>query len=355
MNKKIVVGMSGGVDSSIALVLLKKMGFEPVGVSLKLETWKDKCNKLKENVCCTEESFDIARKICKKLNVPYYVYDVRKDFKKEVMDYFLSDLKKNKTPNPCVICNRYLKFKKLFEFAKKKGINYVSTGHYARIKFNKKTGKYELLKSKDKTKDQTYGLCFLPQKWLKRIILPLGDYTKKNVFKIAKKEGFEFFLKKKQSQDLCFISKSAIPKYIEKKIGVKKGKIVDTKGNVLGEHKGVHFYTIGQRRRLGLSGYFVKEFDTKKNLVIVTKNLKEISQKEIILKPFNFISGENIRKNIKVMAKVGYGQELSKAVLYPPIKGKLKIVFNKQKQFVREGQFCVFYSGRKCLGAGVIN
>ncbi len=262
--KRIVVGMSGGVDSSITLVLLKKQGFNPVGVSLKLEVWKDKCNVLRENVCCTKESFDIAKKICKKLNVPYYVYDVKKEFKKEVMDYFLSDLKKNRTPNPCVVCNRYLKFKKLFEFAKKKGIKYVATGHYAQVRFNKKTKRYELLKAKDKTKDQSYGLSFLPQKWLKWIILPLGNYTKKKVFKIAKKEGFEFFLKRKQSQDLCFVSKRAIPKYIEKKIGVKPGKIVDTKGNVLGEHKGVHFYTIGQRRRLGLQGYFVRALILKK-------------------------------------------------------------------------------------------
>jgi tRNA-specific 2-thiouridylase len=168
--KKIVVGMSGGVDSSMSLVLLRKMGYEPVGVSLKLTHWKNENNKLKENVCCTAESFDIAAAVCKKLGFEYHIYDVSKTFQKEVIDYFISDLKIVRTPNPCVKCNRYLKFKKLLEFAKKHNINYVSTGHYAKIVNN--NGKYELHRAKDLKKDQTYGLCFLPQKWLKNIILP---------------------------------------------------------------------------------------------------------------------------------------------------------------------------------------
>ena len=356
MGNKIVVGMSGGVDSSMSLVILKKQGWHPVGVSLKLQVWKDKDNVLRENVCCTKESFDIAKEICKKLNVPYFIFDAKEEFEKAVMDYFVSDLKKNRTPNPCVVCNRYLKFKKLFEWGKKHNIKYVATGHYARVRFNTKSKKYGLLKAKDKEKDQSYGLSFLPQKWLKYIKLPLGNYTKKQVYNFAMKKGFELFLKRKQSQDLCFVSKKALPKFIEEKVGKNPGRIIDTEGNVLGEHKGLHFYTIGQKRKLCLPGaYFVKGSNVRKNELVVTKNIREINQKEIILKPFNFISGEKPDKKVKVMAKVGYGLELSKAVIFPPEKGHLRLVFNKPKSFVRAGQFCAFYKRDVCLGSGVIN
>ena len=171
--KKIVVGMSGGVDSSMALILLKKQGWEPVGLSLKYGIWQDKRNLIRENVCCSRESFEIARSICKKLGVSHYIFDVSKEFKKEVIDYFVLELKNNCTPNPCVVCNPKLKFKKIFQWARKNGIKYVATGHYAVTKKNSKTGEFELLKSKDKEKDQTYSLSFLPQKWLKYTIFPL--------------------------------------------------------------------------------------------------------------------------------------------------------------------------------------
>jgi tRNA-uridine 2-sulfurtransferase len=355
MDKKIVVGMSGGVDSSMSLVLLKEAGWQPIGVSLKLPKWNDKKNLLPENVCCTEESFDIARKICKSLDVPHYVFDVQKDFQKKVIGYFIDDLKANMTPNPCVICNRELKFTKLFEFAKKKNIRYVATGHYARIEKNKKTGEFQLLKAVDLTKDQSYGLSFLKKEWLKNIVLPLGNYTKKQVYSMAKKQGFEFFLKKKQSQDLCFVSKKALSSFIEKEVGENPGEIIDTEGKVIGKHRGLHFYTIGQKRRLFLNGeYYVKGFNNKKNQLIVTLNLDEINRKEIDLKPYNFVSIESPEKIIKVKAKVGYGMELSSAVIYPPEKGVLKIIFDKNKPFVRAGQFCVFYKEDICLGAGII-
>lgn len=355
-NKKIVVGMSGGVDSTMALILLKKQGWSPIGVSLKLPIWKSKKNLLRENVCCTVESMNIAKKVCQQLKVPFHILDVRTDFQKKVVNYFISEFKNNKTPNPCVICNRYLKFKKLFQFAKKMGANHIATGHYAQIRKNLKTGKYELLKAKDKTKDQTYNLCFLPQKWLKNIVFPLGNYTKKEVYQIAKDYGFAFFLKKKQSQDFCFVAGKSLAAFLKNKIGQKPGKIMDTKGNILGEHQGLHFYTIGQRKGINLSAgpYFVKDFDIAKNILIVTKNQKEIIQKEIILSPFHFISQEFPKEKIKVMAKVRYRQPLSKATLFPFFKKKLKLVFDKPKQAVTPGQLAVFYQKEVCLGGGRI-
>ncbi|MCG2685783.1 tRNA 2-thiouridine(34) synthase MnmA [Candidatus Parcubacteria bacterium] len=354
--RKIVVGLSGGVDSSVSLVLLKKQGWDPIGVSLKLPTWQDPRNLLRENVCCTPESLNIARTICQKLKVPYHIFDVQNDFQREVIEYFVAESKDHKTPNPCIICNRRLKFQKLFEFAKRVGAEDVATGHYARTRKNEKTGRYELLTAKDRDKDQTYALCFLPQEWLPHIIFPLGDYTKEEVYRLAKKEDFDFFLKRPQSQDFCFVAGQSLPDFLKEKVGTQSGDIVDTLGNILGKHQGLHFYTIGQRKRVGLSGgpYFVKSFDILKNRLIVTKNREEISQKEIALSPFNFISGELPKEAIKVMAQVRYHQPLAPATLFPPEADKVKLVFDEPRSVVTPGQFAVFYKGEVCLGGGRI-
>ncbi|RLE46935.1 tRNA 2-thiouridine(34) synthase MnmA [Candidatus Woesearchaeota archaeon] len=346
-NEKIIVGVSGGIDSTLALILLKKQGWKPIGVTLKLASWQNKQNK---------KTLKAARKICKKLKVPCYQYDAKKEFKKEVMDYFTSELKKGRTPNPCMICNRKIKFKKLIEFAKKKGIKYIATGHYAKIKYNPKTKKYELLKPKDTKKDQTYGLSLLPQKWLKHIKFPLANYTKEEVYKLAEKEGLTKASKQKQSQDLCFVSKKDLPKYLKQEIGIKPGWIKNEKGQKLTKHKGLHFYTIGQKKGIGLNErYYVKELKVRKNEIIATKNKKTINKKEMILQPINYISDEPPKKPIKAQAKVRYNQKLSKATIVPLNNKKAKAIFDKPIDSVAKGQFCVFYKGRKCLGGGTIS
>ncbi len=353
-----MVGLSGGVDSSVSLLLLKKQGYQPVGVSLKYAVWENKRNILKENVCCSESSFNIARQICKKLDVPYYIIDEQVDFKNKVIGYFLKVLKSKKTPNPCLVCNRLVKFNKLFNFAKEEGIKYVATGHYARTRKNPKTKKYELLKGKDEKKDQSYFLCLLKQKQLRNIIFPLGDYTKEQVYKIAEKEGFNFFTKIKQSQDLCFVAQQSIQSYLDEEIGLEPGEIVDKKGKVLGEHQGLHFYTIGQRKGIGLSGgpWWVVGFDKKKNQLIVTgdENDKALFQKEVIVTDYSFVSGQAPKQPTKVMAKTRYNQRLSLAKVYPPKNKELKLIFNKPQKAVTPGQWTVFYDGDVCLGGGVI-
>ena len=359
--------MSGGVDSSIALVLLKKQGWEPIGISLKLPVWQSPKNLLRENTCCNKESLKIAKKICQKLGVEYYIFDVRNDFKKEVIDYFISELKSKRTPNPCIVCNRYLKFRKIFEFAKKLGASHIATGHYARVRKVKsqksKVKSFELLRGRDKDKDQSYALCFLPQKWLSNIVFPLGGYTKTQAYQMAKDEGFDFLLKKPQSQDFCFVAGKSLPAFIKEKIGKKPGEIVDPKGKILGKHEGLYFYTIGQRKGINLSGgpWFVKEFNIPKNRLVVTKKVKDLFKKEVFLSPFHFINGKSPKKKVKVMAKIRYQQPLAKAILYPPKDGKLRLLFEKTQRAITPGQFAAFYlpaesAGEKeiCLGGGRI-
>jgi len=351
-NSKIVVGLSGGVDSSLALILLKKQGWQPIGVSLKLLTWRRKKSAKNQS--------EVAEKVCCKLKIPYYVVDASFDFKKEVVDYFTKELKSNRTPNPCVACNARLKFAKLFEFAKKVGVDYVATGHYSRIKEAKsqklKAKSYELLMSKDKNKDQSYYLSFLPQKWLSHIIFPLGEYRKEEVYQLAKKNGFDFWKKDEQSQDFCYLAGNSLEEFIKREIKTKPGLIIDTDGKILGKHKGLPFYTIGQRKgiRMGGGPYFVKKFATGQNQLIVTKDKKEIYKKEILLSPFNFVSGQSPVNPIKIMAKVRYRQPLELAILFSPVNNKLRIVFDQPQPSVTPGQACVFYKNQICLGGGII-
>jgi len=355
--------MSGGVDSSAALLLLKKQGFEPIGVSLKYAVWQHKKNLLKENVCCSQKSLAIAEKICRKFNAPHYVLDCSSEFEKKIMGNFLNALKVKKTPNPCLICNRNLKFKKLFEFAEKQGAKYIATGHYARKRKNQKTGQYELLRAKDKNKDQSYFLCLLPQEQLKRLIFPVGNYIKDEIYKITENHGFDFFSKIKQSQDLCFVSGQSIPSYLKEEIGFKPGLIYDQNGYVLGEHQGLHFYTIGQRKRVGLANgpWWVIGFDKKNNGLIVSHNPDDpiLYKKTAVLSDVHFIS-ERPLKSIRVKAKIRYAQDLASAVLrFKKAAGKnraysARLIFDIPQRAVTPGQWAVFYKNNACLGGGLI-
>ena len=362
ISPSVVVAMSGGVDSSVALLVLKKQGFKPIGVSFKYAVWESGKNRFQENICCNKQSFNIARTICKKLNAPYYILDYSKDFKNIVMSSFLNGFKNKETPNPCLICNREIKFKRLFEFAKKQGAEYVATGHYARIKIDKKTSKYKLLKAKDKKKDQSYFLCILTQEQLKHLIFPIGDYKKQEVYQIAKDQGFDFFTKTKQSQDLCFVNGKSLPLYLEEKIGFEPGEIRHTNNKVLGRHRGLHFYTIGQRKGIKIERgpWWVNGFDRKNNVLIVSNNSKDpaLFQREIDISVFNFVSGEYPQKPIKVKTKLRYQQKLFSAVLYPFDNKnfkKIKLIFDEPQKAVTPGQWAVFYQGEVCLGGGIIN
>lgn len=354
--KKVILGMSGGVDSSVSLFLLKEQGFDVIGATVKFNCWKNAKNAIKENICCSEYSIDQAKRTCKKFNVPHFVIDASEQFKETVIEYFIKTLKDNKTPSPCLFCNRSVKIRTLLDLAKQKGADYVATGHYART--IEKNGEFQLQSPKDKEKDQTYFLAFLSQKQISKLIFPLGNLTKKEVYKIAEKE--KLYHVSRESQDLCFVADKSLPAFLEKEIGLKRGKIYDIKGNILGEHKGLHFFTRGQRKGINLPGgpFWVVDFNKNNNNLIVSndRNEKSFFSKELELSGVNFISGNPFNKKTKILVRTRFRQPLVKASL--SIKdSRAKLIFNIPQRSVAPGQIAVFYTlpkGEICLGGGMI-
>ncbi len=337
---RVLVGISGGVDSSVAVAILKKKGFSPVGIFMKF--WGE------GNMCCNSEAQERARSVCKQLEIPFYVLDVQKKFKERVVDNFLESYEKGDTPNPCVVCNRQVKFNFLMEKLKELKADYIATGHYARLRYvNRKDGKktVKLLKAKDKNKDQSYFLWNLKKDWLKKIIFPLGDFKKEETRKMAKDLSLPTYIVS-ESQDLCF-TRSETSLFLKENISSALGNIIDEEGVVLGKHKGAFLYTIGQRKGLNLPGgpYYV--MGKKGNSVIVTKKKENLFSKEVFLKNINKIGETSFPE--KVRAKVRYGSPVESATLE---KGKL--VFSKPQMAVCPGQSAVFYKGDELIGGGVI-
>jgi tRNA-specific 2-thiouridylase len=365
INKKIVVAMSGGLDSSVAAALLKKGGFEVVGVFLKLA-----------DLPTFKENEKRAKRIAKILKIPFLVLDLRKEFKKRIVDYFLKENKQGLTPNPCVVCNKEIKFGLLLEKALKLNADFIATGHYARtnlfknftIPSNSEGGrrklaffalvknlkKIKLMKGRDKNKDQSYFLWMLNQKQLKRVLFPIGDYTRKEVEGLAKKFKLPFSGVKK-SQEICFI-KSTINEFLKKYLKTKPGHIVDINGKILEKHEGLYFYTIGQRKGIGLSGgpYYVLNKDLKRNLLIVTKNEKDLYKKELSVKKVNWISGKEPKLPLKVKAKIRYRHKASPATVYKILNTKYKILLSSPQRAITPGQSLVFYKREELLGGGII-
>jgi len=377
--------MSGGLDSSVAAALLKRAGFSVVGVFMKFWSEPEKDGLIGvSNRCCSPEAEIRARKVAKILKIPFYVFNFEKEFKKRIVDYFLEEYKKGVTPNPCVVCNKEIKFGLLLEKALALDADFIATGHYAlkhEVKSQKsKVKSYKLLRAKDKEKDQSYFLWMLNQKQLSRILFPIGDYTRKEVENLARKFKLPV-LKAKKSVEICFV-KTTINDFLRKHLEEKPGKIIcltpGVKQKVVGEHKGLWFYTIGQRKGIGLPGgpafakasagkpYYVLDKDLKKNILIVTKNEKDLFKKELIAKNVNWISGKEPKLPLKIKAKIRYRHLASPATIYHP-EGKpsasygagLKsniyhLKFEKSQRAITPGQSVVFYKGQELLGGGII-
>jgi tRNA-specific 2-thiouridylase len=341
-NKKIVVAMSGGVDSSVAAALLKKAGFDVVGIMMKF--WKEGADG--KNRCCSIESEKLARLVAKKIGIPFYVINAEKEFKKEVVDYFLAEYKRGNTPNPCVVCNKEIKFGLLIKKALSLGADYLATGHYAQFKDGK------LLKGKDKDKDQSYFLWQLNQKQLERVSFPVGNYTKSEVRALAKKFKLPT-AETPESQEVCFIQNKTSD-FLKKYLKIKQGKIIDITGKILGKHKGLWFYTIGQRKALEIpqGPYYVVSKDFKRNILIVSKDEKDLLSKKLTAKNINFISPQKLPITAEI--KVRYKSKLAKAKIFSIGKNKLEILFQKPQRAITPGQSVVFYKGEQLLGGGVI-
>jgi len=351
---RVVLGMSGGIDSSVSLMLLKEAGYQVVAVSLIYDSWK--CSK-RPNACCSDKSLALAANIAKSFKVDHVLYDVKKLFNQEVIEYFSNELKNNRTPSPCIFCNPKVKFYSLMKYADEVEAKYIATGHYARIDKKRifSRNQFVLKKAVDKKKDQSYSLSFLTQKQLSRVIFPLGKLTKDQTYEIAQKNQVFFEYKKiKQSQDFCFLGKNELIEFVKQQIKPVAGKIYDVKGNPIGKHDGLANYTLGQRKGIKLPGgpYFVIGKKLPDQL-IVSKNKSDAFSKETILKPYNLtlkVNGECF----DVMVKTRSSEGLKKAKLVIE-KNQLRLKFTKPVTVLTPGQVAVFYRGDVCLGGGVIN
>ncbi len=353
-SRRVFVAMSGGVDSSVAAALLKKRGFNVIGAHIK-------CFNIDG---CEKKDAEDAKRVAEQLNIPFYIFDLEKEYKEKVVQYMVEEYQKGLTPNPDVMCNKEIKFGLFFDKAMKLGADYIATGHYARIG-KPKSGPMSLLTARDQNKDQSYFLWTLAQNQLKRCLFPIGDYKKSEVRKLAKKFNL-LTSEKKDSQGICFLGKVAIKDFLKQYIPAKRGTVLTASGKKIGEHDGSHFYTIGQRRGLNIGGakspLYVAEKNAKKNTLIVVEGEKNpmLYKKDILLKEINIINPETKlgTSGLDVFARVRYRQPLAKAKLYKLSNMSCRMVFSHPQKFVAPGQSAVFYSvcskNKALLGGGVI-
>lgn len=352
---KIVVGMSGGVDSSVAALLLKEQGHEVIGVFMK--NWEEKDES---GLCTATADYDDVRRVCDQIDIPYYTVNFEKEYYDSVFSHFLEEYKKGRTPNPDVLCNREIKFKRFLNYAIDiLGADYLATGHYAQIDFQNQT--YRLRKAVDDNKDQTYFLCQLGQKELEKVLFPIGHLTKAQVRQIAEENNMAT-AEKKDSTGICFIGERHFGQFLSQYLPAQPGNIVDLEGDIKGHHQGLMYYTLGQRRGLGIGGqgtgepWFVVDKDLDKNELLVVQGDKHpaLYSKALAANEINWIEGKAPAENFKCRAKFRYRQADQGVQVQVKDQG-IHLDYDKPQKAVTPGQFVVLYQGHTCLGGGVID
>ncbi len=363
VNGKIVaVAMSGGVDSSVAAALLIKNGFNVIGLTMHI--WDYDAvggNVFHETSCCSLDNIQDARTVCQQLGIPHYVIDVRKEFEDHVISNFISEYLAGRTPNPCILCNSMIKWTTLFGKARQLKADYLSTGHYAQVFYESQINRYGLMQGADDTKDQSYALWALTQDQLKHTIFPLGEHTKKEVRRIALEMNLKTKLQK-ESQEICFIQDDDYGRFLRERIpelqkSLQGGEIVDIRGQILGQHRGYPYYTIGQRKGLGIAvgkPLYVIAIDSQYNRIVVGDK-DDLESEGVIVDRVNWISGDIPLHAEKYLVKIRYHDEGKMAEVRPMGEDRVQVIFETPHQAVTPGQSAVFYRGRVVIGGGIID
>lgn len=354
--KKVVVGMSGGVDSSVAAHLLKEAGYDVIGVTMQIWQDEDRVEVEESGGCCGLSAVDDARRVAYTLDIPYYVMNFKSEFKEAVIDYFANEYQKGNTPNPCIACNRYVKWESLLKRSLDIGADYIATGHYARV-VKLDNGRYTLSKSATAAKDQTYALYNLTQYQLAHTLMPVGEYTKDEIREIA--QGINVRIANKpDSQEICFIPDNDYAKFITEYSGkeAREGNYVTPDGKVIGKHKGIIHYTVGQRKGLNLAmGYpvFVLAIRPETNEVVIGKS-DEVYKNKLYAGNLNFMSVEDIEGEVLIDAKIRYSHKGSKCLIRKVDAETIECNFLEPQRAITPGQAVVFYDGDYVLGGGTI-
>jgi tRNA-specific 2-thiouridylase len=349
---RVIIGMSGGVDSAVSAYLLKQQGYDVIGVFMK--NWDEG----QDGECTAAKDFDDVQDTCNKIGIPYYVVNFEKEYWDRVFSYFLKEYQAGRTPNPDVLCNQEIKFAAFWDFARKTGVRFLATGHYARLE--NLSGRVVLKKAADRSKDQTYFLCMLKKEQLRNVLFPVGNKKKNEVREIAKKQNLSV-AQKKDSTGICFIGEKKFKQFLQKYLPASPGEMRTLDGEYIGKHDGLMYYTLGQRRGLNIGGrgtgerWFVVRKDMQKNILYVVQGADHpaLYSKALRMREINFISGNCPAKSFECGAKFRYRQPDQKVSVLVEKDGFLVEFFEKQRA-VTPGQYCVLYDGDVCLGGGVI-